>query len=122
MAEMRNRVLRTDYDGGSGKMPDNLPPTGNVSRAQSEWNAGREALEFTISESLESYRAARADKEYNAAVTFLEQAATAALTLSNYMVKRVVSDAEKVDHAPPPRHQAGPRSDGPRVLNAAGAG
>jgi hypothetical protein len=101
MAELRNRDLRTDFDGGSGNMPDNLPPVGGVSRAQSEWTAGREALEFTISESLESYRAARAEKEYNAAVTFLEQCAVAALRLSDYTTQRVVADAEKLDRSNP---------------------
>jgi hypothetical protein len=101
MAEMRNRDLRTDYDGGSGKLPDNLPPVGGVSRAQSEWNAGRDALEFTITESLESYQEARAAKEYNAAVTFLEQCAVAALRLSDYTTQRVVADAEKHDLAHP---------------------
>lgn len=99
MSMLRDRTMRTDFDGGGttgiGGAQGLLPNPGLASEAAAGWSQANASLTFSIRENLALFDECRASGNWSQCVSHLEGAAVAALKLGDVVLKQVIVEVEK---------------------------
>lgn len=98
MSMLRDRTMRTDFDGGGttgiGGSQGLLPNPGLASEAAAGWSQANSSLTFSIRENLALFAECRANGDWSQCVSHLEGAAVAALKLGDVVLKQVIIEVE----------------------------